>query len=87
MAEQERFLARKVHEALLSAHPHAGDVDLLKAEGLTFTTEPMNEFRCKTMLAIQAARKAIAEGSSAAEGEQLLLEAIRAAEHWVKAVG
>lgn len=86
MTANESSPAHEVHVLLLSAHPHSGDADLSKAGELASRPDGgRDEFRGKTLLAIQTAQRAIAEGASADEGEQLLLRAIRAAEQWVRA--
>jgi hypothetical protein len=86
VTDAELLIAREVHALLLSAHPQPTDVNLAKsAELASGARRAEDDFRAVTFLAIQKARKAIADGASASEGEQLLLEAIRAAEHWVEA--
>ena len=89
--DQKKLSAYEVHELLLSAHPHLTEVNLTRAAELAApehdATAANKNFRGDTFLAIQAVRKGIAEGASGAEGEQLLLKAIRAAEHWVAACG
>ncbi len=91
MIDIQKSSARNVHELLLSAHPHLNDGNLATAEELASperdTPATHKSFRGDTLLAIQAARRGIAEGASGAEGEQLLLRAIRTAEHWVTAGG
>jgi hypothetical protein len=83
----EHSIAHEVHALLLSAHPRPTDGNLAKAAQLAAerntTVRPRDDFGADTFLAIQKARKAITEGASAAEGEQLLLDAIRAVERWV----
>jgi hypothetical protein len=82
MTDQEKSTARKVHELLLSAHPHVDDIDLVKAGELaSLAGDRGNDLRSETLLAIQATRKAIAEGSSGAEAEQLLLKATAVVGH------
>jgi hypothetical protein len=88
MTDSEHSVAREVHALLLSAHPHVTDPNLGKASELASgernpTVRPGDDFRTDTLLAIQNARQAIVAGASAAEGEKLLLVAIRAAERWV----
>jgi hypothetical protein len=90
MTDQEHAIAHQVHALLQSAHPQPTDIHLPKAcelasAGLNEAARPHDDFRASTFLAIQKARQAIVDGASADEGEKLLLDAIRAAEHWVKA--
>ena len=86
MTANESSPAQEVHALLLSAHPHPGDADLSKAAELASRPDGRrDELRGKTLLAIQTAQTAIAEGASADEAERLLLRAIRAAEQWVRA--
>jgi hypothetical protein len=78
-------IAHEVHALLLSAHPHAGDVDLAKAAELTVTNLRGDDHVQKSaFLAIQKAREAIDNGVGAAEGQQLLLDAVRIAEQWTR---
>jgi hypothetical protein len=78
--------ARQVHELLLSARPQSGNADLARAAELASSPQAgPQEISRKAFLAIQQTQQAMAEGASAADGEQLLLNAIRAAELWVKA--
>ena len=82
----ESSAARQVHELLLSARPQSGDADLARAAELASSPQVApQEISRKAFLAIQQTQQAMAEGASAADGEQLLLNAIRAAELWVKA--
>ena len=46
---------------------------------------PRDNFRNDTFIAILKARKAIADGASAADAEALLRDAINAALHWLNA--
>ena len=88
VADSEHSIAGEVHALLLSAHPEQADVNLIKAAELASQQqEAGHDLRAITNTAIQKVMIAIAEGASAAEGEQLLLESIRAAEHWVVAHG
>jgi hypothetical protein len=82
-------MAREVHTLLIAAHPHAGDTNLARAAELaTAAIEPDGSgdktLQHETLLAIQTARKTIESGAGAADGEEHLLEAVRAAEQWVR---
>ena len=81
MIEDNCVTAREVHALLESARPHANDSNLEKAAHLAagHNLGP-EDARGSTLIAIQNVRKAI----DAAEGEKLLLEAIRSAEQWVR---
>jgi hypothetical protein len=80
-----RAISHEVHALLLSAHPHAGDVDLAKAAELAVTNLGGDDNVQKSVfLAVQKARQAIDNGVGAAEGQQLLLDALRCAEHWTR---
>ena len=88
MTKDSCTMAREVHALLGSAHPHAGDTNLARAAELaTGAIEPnplgSDKLQQETFLAIQTARKTIESGASAANGEELLLDAVRAAEQWV----
>ena len=81
--------AREVHALLNSALPHAGDSNLEKAAALASITtdsnlQPGDNVRKSTFLAIQKATKLIDEGADAAKGQELLVDAIRIAEQWVR---
>jgi hypothetical protein len=80
--------ANEVHALLESARPHAADSNLEKAAHLaSFTADnslsPGDDPRESTLAAIETLRKGI-DGMDTAEGEILLLEAIRSAERWVR---
>jgi hypothetical protein len=90
MTDDENSIACEAHQLPLSAHPQPTDANLARASELAAaqhgrTVEPRDHFRADTFLAIQKARQAILAKTGAAEGEKLLLDAIRAAEEWVKA--
>jgi hypothetical protein len=88
MDRPEQLVAREVHELLLEAHPQADDVNLARATELTLSPDviPHNDFKANVFLSIQRLRKAIADGADAGEAEDLLLDAISAADQWVRAV-
>jgi hypothetical protein len=46
-----------------------------------------DDFRANVFLTIQRLQKAIADGARASEAEDLLLDAIRAAERWYEQLG
>jgi hypothetical protein len=90
MTNYEQSTAHEVHTLLLSARPEPNDIHLAKAASLASAQLDMlvrqrDEFRGDTFLAIQRTRNAITDGAGAAEGEQLLVSAIRMAEKWLKA--
>jgi hypothetical protein len=84
MVSPEKLVARKVHELLLEARPQADDASLARASEITSSPNVIaqDDFRGGILLAIQRLQKAIANGASASEAEDLLLDAISAAEHW-----
>ena len=85
MTNDPRAIAHEVHALLLSANPHAGDVDLAKAAELAVTNlEGDDNLQKSVFLAVQKARQAIDNGVGAAEGQQLLLDAVRIAEQWAR---
>jgi hypothetical protein len=86
MASQEKLVASEVHELLLEARPQADDENLAWAAEITSSPDLIahDDGRASVFLAIQRLRKAIADGASASEREDLLLDAISAAEHWVQ---
>jgi hypothetical protein len=88
MASAEKQTAQEVHELLLEAHPQSDDVNLARAAKVTSAPDAFakDEFRANVVLAIQRLRKAIADGASANEAEELLLDAIGAAQRWVVSV-
>jgi len=82
-------MAREDHALLGSAHSHAGDANLARAAELaTAAIEPnplgSDKLQQETFLAVQTARKAIESGANAGKGEELLVDAVRAAEQWVR---
>jgi hypothetical protein len=79
-------IASEVHELLLEARPQVNDENLARAAEITSSPDLIahDDLRANVFLAIQRLRKAIADGASASEGEDLLLDAISAAEHWVR---
>jgi hypothetical protein len=87
MVSPEKLIASEVHELLLETRPQADDENLARAAEITSSPELIahDDFRANVFLAIQRLRKAIADGASASEAEDLLLDAISAAEHWVQA--
>jgi hypothetical protein len=64
---------------------HADGENLARAAEITSSPDLIahDDLRAHVFLAIQRLRKAIADSASASEGEELLLDAISAAEHWV----
>ena len=89
MANDSCTMAREVHALLASEHPHVSDTNLMKAAELaTAAIEPdssgSNKLQQETFLAIRRARATIERGAGAANGEELLLDAVRAAEQWVR---
>lgn len=86
MTPEHCACARRLHALLAAALPHVNDGNLRKASDLALTMSHDDpQERKSTLLAIQTAVVAIENSASAADGEKLLLEAIRAAEQWVKA--
>ena len=90
MTDDEHAIAHQVHALLLEAHPQPTDLHLprafeLASGGPSGTAPSRDDFRATTSFAIRKAREAIVAGASADQGQKLLLEAIRAAAHWVKA--
>lgn len=86
----EKLVALQVHALLLSARPEHNNSDLANAAELASPEQntmgrPRDNFRNDTFIAIQKARKAIADGASAADAEALLRDAINAALHWLNA--
>ena len=86
MVSPERIVASEVHGLLLEARPQADDKNLARATVITSSPDLIahDNFRANVFLAIQRLQKAIADGASASEAEDLLLDAISAAEHWVR---
>ena len=89
MGDDNCATAREVHALLSSAHPHPGEIDLAKAAELAspatkITLRGHDNVQERTFLAIQKAKEAIDNGAGAAEGEELLLDAVRIAEQWVR---
>jgi hypothetical protein len=84
MISPERQVASEVNELLLEARPQSDDANLRRAEEITSSPDVIahDDFRADVFLAIQRLQKAIADGAS--ESEDLLLNAISAAEHWVR---
>ena len=84
MPNRDKRTAQEIHELLLNARPQRDDPNLSKA-ALFQSSVPTSQFsplRDETFLAIRTLQAAIQRGASAAEGEKLLLEAIRVAEQW-----
>lgn len=89
MASGEKRIAREVHELLLSARPQSDDVDLIRAAQLSTlddpsSTSPRDNVRTAVAVAIRKLQQSIEAGTSADDLERLLLDAIEAAERWVK---
>ena len=85
MASDPRDIAHEVHRLLCSAHPHAGDIDLEKAAELAGSNlRGDDHVQNSVLLAIQKARDAINNGEGAAQGQQLLMDAVRSAEQWIR---
>jgi hypothetical protein len=84
MISPDRQIASEVHGLLLEARPQADDSNLVRASEITSSRALIahNDLRAKVFLAIQQLRKAIADGAGGSEAEDLLLDAISAAEHW-----
>jgi hypothetical protein len=89
MVSPERQVASEVPGLLLEVRPQADDANLARAAEITSSPDLIahDDFGAKVFLAIQRLRKAIADGASASEAEAILLDTIRAAEHWVQATG
>ena len=82
----EKQAASEVHGLLLEAHPHADDANLARAAEITSSSMiAHDDFRANVFLTIQRLQKAIADGASASEAEDLLLDAKSAAERLVRA--
>lgn len=86
MVSPEKLVASEVHELLLEARPQADDTNLARAAEITSSPDLIahNDGRANVFMTIQLLRKAIGDGASASEAEDLLLDAISAAEHWVR---
>lgn len=86
MASPEKLIASEVHGLLLETRPQADDANLARAAEITSSPDIIahDDFRADVFLAIQRLQKAIADGASASEAEDLLLDAISAAECWVR---
>ena len=86
MVGQEKLIASEVHGLLLEARPQADDANLARAAELTSCPDLIahDELRTKVFQAIQRLQNAIADGAGASEAEDQLLDAISAAEHWVR---
>ena len=86
MVSPEKMIAGEVHELLLAARPQADDANLARAAEITLSPDLIahDAFRANVFLAIRRLQKAIADGASASEVEDLLLDAISAAEHWAR---
>jgi hypothetical protein len=86
MVGPEKLIASEVHQLLLEARPQADDANLARAAEITSSPDLIahDGFRASVFEAIQRLQNAIADGASASEGEDLLLDAISAAEHWVR---
>ena len=82
MVSPEKMIAGEVHELLLAARPQADDANLARAAEITLSPDLIahDAFRANVFLAIRRLQKAIADGASASEVEDLLLDAISAAE-------
>lgn len=83
----ENSIAKKVHELLLNARPQLSNHDL--AGALQFASAEVRQstsdtHRTEVVSAIRRLNQAVEERSSAAETEQLLLQAIAAARKWVR---
>jgi hypothetical protein len=87
MVSPEKLIAREVHELLLEARPQGDDANLVRAAEITSSPDMIvhDVSKANVFLAIQRLRKAIADGAGASEAEDLLLDAISAAERWVQA--
>lgn len=68
---------------LAVAKPHQDDPNLARAAELASRMSGDDEAQ-RTFLAIRYAREAINGGDGAAEGERLLLQALRSAEQWAR---
>jgi hypothetical protein len=86
MVSPEKLVASEVHELLLEARPQADDGNLARAAEIISSPDVIahDGFRADVFLAIQRLRKAISDGASASEAEDLLLDAISAGERWVR---
>jgi hypothetical protein len=87
MVSPVKEVAREVHELLLEARPQGDDVNLTRVVEITSAKDPVanDNFRADVFLSVQRLRKAIADGVSASEAEDLLLDAISLAERWARA--
>jgi hypothetical protein len=74
--------AREIHKLLAAAKPHQDDPNLARAAELASRMSGDDEAQERTFLAIRYAREVIDGGDGAAEGERLLLQALRSAEQW-----
>lgn len=87
MIDHSETTAREVHALLLDARPEADNANLAEAAHLAETAgNPRDPFQMKAFVAIQGVRTAIESGTSAAEAQSLLLDAIASALHWATAV-
>lgn len=82
MTDNDSAKARVVHALLSSALPQRTDENLKKAADLLLKDGDFHEQKA-TLLAIQTTMAAIEDGASAAEAEQLLVQATRQAESWI----
>jgi hypothetical protein len=86
MKKDAQKTGHDVHVLLLEARPEPGNVNLAKAAHLAETTGlPSDDLQSKTFVAIKNVQTAIENGASAAEGEQLLMQAVSVAAHWATA--
>jgi hypothetical protein len=88
MTSDEKQIAHEVHERLLATHLASGDKDLARAAQIATidpnATAPRDHARFVVCVAIERLQDCIEEGGGAADREQLLTDAIRAAEQWVR---
>ena len=84
MSDADKKIAQQVHELLLNAQPQRDDPNLIKA-ALYQSSVPTSPSLVKdqTFIAIKTLQTAISKGSSAEQSEQLLMDAVHAAEDWV----
>jgi hypothetical protein len=89
MVSDEKQIADEVHERLLAAHVATEDKNSLARTAQIaaidpHATAPRDHARFVVCVAIERLQECIEEGGSAADRQQLLTDAIRAAEQWVR---
>jgi hypothetical protein len=89
MTGDEKQIAQEFHERLLAARLATDENDdLARAAQIAAidpnSTAPRDHVRFVVCVAIERLRECIEEGGGAADRQQLLTDAIRAAEQWVR---